>query len=99
MLILMKIMLIHLMMFLYGAGRARKDVKELKREIFGFDQINNINEPRDNSSNSGSGYSTSGRIGQRLLDTIKGYDNALDKVRMKAAEIRDNIMEWIEFTK
>ena len=95
----MKIMLIHLMIFLYGAGRARKDVKELKREIFGFDQINNINEPRDNVSSGGSRYATSGRIDKQLLDAVKGYDNGLDKVRMKAAEIRDNIMEWHGFTK
>ena len=82
-----------------GAGRARKAVKELKREILGFDQINNINEPKDNASSGNSGYATSGGIDQRLLDAIRGYDNGLDKVRMKAAEIRDKIMEWLGFTK
>ena len=82
-----------------GAGRARKAVKELKREILGFDQINNINEPKDNASSGNSGYATSGGIDQRLLDAIRGYDNGLDKVRMKAAEIRDKIMQWLGFTK
>ena len=82
-----------------NAGRARKAVKELKREILGFDQINNINEPKDNTGSGGSGYVTSGGIDQRLLDAIRGYDNGLDKVRMKAAEIRDKIMEWLGFTK
>ncbi len=70
-------------------------VKELKRQTLGFDEIHNINENKD----SGSGTSISGGIDQRLLDAIKGYDNGMDKVRMKATEIRDRIMEWLGFTK
>lgn len=67
-------------------------VKELKRQLLGFDQINNINEDTDSDS------TVSGGIDQRLLDAITGYDNGMDKVRMKAMEIRDSIMEWLGFT-
>lgn len=74
---------------------ATDKVKELKRQTLGFDQIHNINENKDNG---GSGNTTGG-IDQRLLDAISGYDNGMDKVRMKAAEIRDKIMEWLGFTK
>lgn len=70
-------------------------VKELKRQTLGFDQINNINE----NTNSGSESSSIGGIDQRLLDAINGYDNGMDKVRMKATEIRDKIMEWLGFIK
>lgn len=70
--------------------------KELKRQTLGFDQINNINENKDSGSG---GASVSGGIDQRLLDAIYGYDNGMDKVRMKATEIRDRIMEWLGFTK
>lgn len=70
-------------------------VKELKRQTLGFDEIHNINEDND----SGSGSSITGGIDQRLLDAIHGYDNGMDKVRMKATEIRDRIMEWLGFTK
>lgn len=80
-----------------SAGNANKAVKELKRQVLGFDEIHNINENKD--SGSGSSGGVSGGIDQRLLDAIKGYDNGMDKVRMKATEIRDKIMEWLGFTK
>ena len=69
-------------------------VKELKRQTLGFDQINNINENKDKDDGN-----ISGGIDQRLLDAITGYDNGMDKVRMKATEIRDRLMEWLGFTK
>ena len=72
---------------------ATDSVKELKRQTLGFDQINNINENNNNGS------TVTGGIDQRLLDAIYGYDNGMDKVRMKATEIRDRIMEWLGFTK
>lgn len=72
---------------------ATDSVKELKRQTLGFDQINNINENKNNGS------TVTGGIDQRLLDAIYGYDNGMDKVRMKATEIRDRIMEWLGFTK
>ena len=75
---------------------ATASAKELKRQTLGFDQINNINENKDSGGGSGS---VSGGIDQRLLDAIYGYDNGMDKVRMKATEIRDRIMEWLGFTK
>lgn len=79
-----------------SADGAGKKVKELKRQVLGFDQINNISENKDNG---GSGSSISGGIDQRLLDAIKGYDSGLDKVKMKATLIRDRIMEWLGLTK
>ena len=72
---------------------ATKSAKELKRQTLGFDQIHNINENKDKGDN------VSGGIDQRLLDAIRGYDNGMDKVKMKATEIRDRIMEWLGFTK
>lgn len=78
-----------------SADNASKKAKELKRQVFGWDEIHNINENKD----SGSGTDISGGIDQRLLDAIKGYDNGMDKVKMKATEIRDRIMEWLGFTK
>lgn len=78
-----------------SADDASSAVKELKRQILGFDEIHNINE----NNNSGSGASVSGGIDQRLLDAITGYDNGMDKVRMKATEIRDKWMEILGFTK
>lgn len=75
---------------------ASKKVKELRRQTLGFDEIHNINENKDSGSDSSG---TSGGIDQRLLDAITGYDNGMDKVRMKATQIRDRIMEWLGFHK
>jgi len=75
---------------------ATGSAKELKRQVLGFDQINNIN---DNKNSGSGGSSVSGGIDQRLLDAITGYDNGMERVRMKAIQIRDNIMEWLGFTK
>ncbi len=83
-----------------NAGKTAKKLKELKRETLGFDQINNINEQKDNDtgSGSGSGGGSVGGINQALLDALKGYDNGLDKVRLKAQQIADQIMRWLGFT-
>ena len=86
-----------------SADKASKAVKELKRQTLGFDQINNLTTPTPSSGSSGGGSgaggSAIGGIDQRLLDALKGYENGMDKVRMKANEIRDRIMEWLGFTK
>lgn len=86
-----------------SASKASKAVKELKRQTLGFDQINNLTTPTPSSGSSGggggAGGSAIGGIDQRLLDALKGYENGMEKVRMKANEIRDKIMEWLGFTK
>jgi len=79
-----------------SAGDASNAVKELKRQTLGFDEIHNIDENKNSSSGS---TSVSGGIDQRLLDAIQGYDNGMEKVKMKATEIRDKWMEILGFTK
>lgn len=74
---------------------ATDSIKELKRQTLGFDQINNLKEDDDSSN----GSSLVGGVDQRLLDAIYGYDNGMDKVRMKATQIRDCIMDWLGYTK
>ena len=81
-----------------GANNATKATKELKRQILSFDEIHNLTTPTNTGSGSGSGSGIGG-IDQRLLDGIKGYDNLMDKVRMKAVEIRDRWMEILGFEK
>ena len=55
-----------------SAGSATGKVKELKRQLLGFDQINNINDPKNSGSSGGSGGGASGGIDQRLLDALYG---------------------------
>lgn len=75
---------------------ATDSVKELKRQTLGFDEIHNINE---DTGSGNSGGSVSGGIDQRLLDSINGYDNGMSNIKMKASQIRDDIMKWLGFTK
>lgn len=86
-----------------SADKASKAIKELNRQTLKFDQINNIKSPTPTSGSSGGGGGGGGGaiggIDQKLLDALKGYDNAMDKVRMKANDIRDAIMKWLGFTK
>lgn len=86
-----------------SANGASNAIKALKRQTLGFDQINNLTSPTPSSGGSGGGVSAggglAGAIDQRLLDAIKGYENGMDKVRMKATEIRDKIMDILGFTK
>lgn len=81
-----------------SADGTSKKIKELRREILKFDQINNINEDNDSSSGSSGGFATSGGIDQRLLDALTGYENGMEKVRMKALDIRDAILKWLGYT-
>lgn len=84
-----------------GASGAAKAAKELNRQVLKFDQINNIKSPTKSSSGGGTGGGAglTGGIDKRLLDAIKGYDNLMDKVRMKATEIRDRWLQILGFSK
>lgn len=83
-----------------GMGGAAKSAKEFKRQLMGFDEINNITLP-DAPSGGGGGASGGGGgglgtgINKKLLDAIGEYDNLMDKVRSKANDIRDRMLEWL----
>ena len=79
-------------------GTAGKKAKELKAQLMGFDEINNISLGNDNSSGSESSSGVGG-IDQKLLDALKGYDNLMDSVSNKATEIRDKMLDWLGFTR
>ena len=79
-------------------GTAGKKAKELKAQLMGFDEINNINLDNDTSSGSGSSGGGIGGIDQRLLDALTGYDNMMDRISNKATEIRDKILDWLGVT-
>ncbi len=79
---------------------ANKKAKKLQRTVMGFDEIHSISTPTESSSpSSGSGSGGLGSsINPALLEALGTYENGMEKVRMKANEIRDAIMEWLGFT-
>ena len=78
-------------------GDATKKAKELKAQLMGFDEINNISLDNDTSSGSSSSSGGVGGIDQRLLDALTRYDNMMDSVSNKATEIRDKMLDWLGF--
>ena len=87
-----------------GLGKANSNAKKLKETLtaMSFDELHNINTSTPSSSSGSSGGGVSGGIGSidpKLLNALGAYENGMEKVRMKAAEIRDKIMDWLGFTK
>lgn len=81
-----------------GLGGAVGKAKELKAQLMGFDEINNITTDTSSGGSSGGGVSSTG-IDSKLLNALSEYDNLMAKVKMKATDIRDKIMDWLGFTK
>lgn len=79
-------------------GTAGKKAKELKAQLMGFDEINNINLDNDTSSSGGGSSGATGTgIDKRLLDALKGYENGMDNITNKAIELRDKMLAWLGF--
>ena len=78
-----------------GLGNASKKAKELKKQLMGFDEINNIDKP-NNSSGGGIGGVPTG-VDDKLLKNLKEWDNRMDSISGKAQEISDRMMRWLGF--
>ena len=80
---------------------AGENAKKLKQGLRGFDKLNVINTPTKGSGAGGSGGGTS--LDPKILDAFNKataeYEERLQNIKMRATEIRDNIMEWLGFTK
>lgn len=77
-------------------GGAASKAKELKKILMGFDVLNVITTP---SEDSGGGGGSATSIDPAILGALKDYDNLMGDVEMKATKIRDRIMEWLGFEK
>ena len=68
--------------------------KAATKSLRGFDKLNIITTPT--STTSGAGV---GGVDKRILDAMKEYNDLLAEAHNKATKIRDDIMEWLGFTK
>lgn len=80
-----------------GLGSAIKKAKELKKQLMGFDEINNIDPASQTGGGSGGG-GASGGIDDKLLNSLKEWDNMMGSISGKAQEIRDKILDWLGVT-
>jgi len=82
-----------------GLDGAEESTKKLKQGLRGFDKLNVISTPSSSGSGAGGVGGISGDILNAYSLAYDEYMKKLDKVKMKATEIRDSILEWLGFTK
>ena len=80
-----------------GLNGVSQASKAAKNSLRGFDKLNNITTPT--SSGGSSGVGGIGFVDNNLLAALDEYNLQLDKMKNKATDIRDKIMEWLGFTK
>lgn len=81
-----------------GLGKASKQAKEFKKQLLGFDEINNITPPATSGgSGGGGGAGGVGGIDSKLLNSLKEWDNKMQSISGKAQEIRDKMLDWLGF--
>ena len=78
-----------------GLGSAINKAKEFKKQLMGFDEINNITPP--STSNGGSSGGASMGIDDKLLNSLRKWDNQMEGISGKAQQIRDRMLEWLGF--
>lgn len=85
-----------------GAGKAIDKFKEKLSGLRGFDKLNVITSPKDTDTNGIGGVSGGGAggIDSGILDEfnkkMKEYDDNMKKIKMRATEIYEAIMKWID---
>ena len=89
---------------LVGAGDEVDNLANKLKGLRSFDKLNVINTPSSGSGSAFGGVSGGiGNIDPKIMDafnkSFKEYDDMMGSVKMKAEKIRDNIMEWLGFTK
>lgn len=80
-------------------GNATKKAKEFKRQLMGFDEINNITLPNNTSSSGSGGASGIRGVDSKLLDSLKEWQNGMEKLNGEAQKLRDKILDFFGFTR
>ena len=81
-----------------GIGGATKAAKEFKKQLMGFDEINNITPPTTSSGGGGGGGASAGGVSPELLEGLKDWDLQLESIDNKAKEIANEFLEIFGLT-
>lgn len=79
-------------------GGASRKAKEFKKQLMGFDEINNITPPTQPSGGGGGG-GVAPDISSQLIDNLKEWKNNMETITDKAREYAENIMNALGFVK
>lgn len=74
------------------AKKAKKAAEATSR--LGFDEFNTISKPSSSDSDSNTDVGA-GFVDPRILDALNKWDYAFGNIRMKANDIRDRLLEWL----
>lgn len=82
-----------------GLDDTKKKAEEVKESLSGLDELNIITSTNDSSGGGSGGSGGGGGLGSagidpRLLSALGEYEDMLNKIRMKANDIRDRLLEW-----
>lgn len=78
-----------------GLNDMSNAANKAKKSLRGFDKLNVITTPTSGAS----GVGGIGGVDQKILDAMQEYNDMLQEAHNKATKIRDDIMEWLGFTK
>ena len=85
-----------------GIGGATKQAKEFKKQLMGFDEINNITPPSQpsGSGGGGGGGGVGSGVSADFLSKIKLDDwvSNFSKIEDSAKKIKKDIMKWLGYT-
>lgn len=79
-------------------GGASRKAKEFKKQLMGFDEINNITPPTQPSGGGGGGGAAPD-ISNQLIDNLREWKNNMESITDKAREYAENIMNALGFVK
>lgn len=74
-------------------------VSKLKQGLRGFDKLNSLTTPTPSASTGGIGTGINPQVLDAFNSAWADYDNKLEKIKMRATDIRDRVMEILGFTK
>ena len=82
-----------------GIGGASKQAKEFKKQLMGFDEINNITPPSQSSGagGGGGGGALSG-VDPLLTKELDNWVSNFEKIEDSAKKIKNDIMKWLGYT-
>ena len=85
-----------------GVGRSAENAANKMKGLRGFDKLNVIKTPTSTGASIGGGAGVGG-VNPSLLEALnkmtEEYNMKLDKVKTKASEIAEKILEWLGFSK
>ena len=81
-----------------GIGGASAAAKEFKKQLMGFDEINNIAPPAKSSGGGGAGGVGAGSVSPELIEGLEKWNSQLDLIDNKARDVANDFLKIFGLT-